>query len=156
MNEAVVRPGGLHAIFIRSALSAMRVCEQTVTDLGWNQNYIHWCSERQRKEIKGWLDRRGAVKWMINHPWGVTGTGEEPSPPPMKKAEVEVDITIYTICAGRLIVAKKNLALVLWIMGSRCQIIWKVSFMLDPGGFPLLIFPFRLFIKRIWSSSYLL
>lgn len=43
---------------------------------------------------------------MINHPWGVTGTGEEPSPPPMKKAEVEVDITIYTICAGRLIVAK--------------------------------------------------
>lgn len=24
----------------------------------------------------------------------------------MKKAEVEVDITIYTICAGRLIVAK--------------------------------------------------
>jgi len=29
-----ILPGGLHANFIRSALSALRVYEQTVTDLG--------------------------------------------------------------------------------------------------------------------------
>lgn len=33
----VVLPGGLHAILIRSALTAMRVYEQTVTGLGWTQ-----------------------------------------------------------------------------------------------------------------------
>lgn len=53
MNASLVRPGGLHAIFIRSALSAMRVYEQTVTGLGLDPNYIHWCLERQTKEIKG-------------------------------------------------------------------------------------------------------
>lgn len=37
MNCNLVRPGGLHAIFIRSALSAVQVYEQAVTGLGLSQ-----------------------------------------------------------------------------------------------------------------------
>lgn len=37
INCSLVRPGGLHAIFIRSALPAVQVYEQAVTGLGLSQ-----------------------------------------------------------------------------------------------------------------------
>lgn len=63
MSTSSVRPGGLHAIFIRSALSAVRVYEQTVTGLGQTQNYIHMVLGEAEKGLGlgRWKDKMDEV-----------------------------------------------------------------------------------------------
>lgn len=46
-------PGGLHAIFIRSAQSAERVYKQTITNLGWKQT-VSIGTQRGREGINRW------------------------------------------------------------------------------------------------------
>lgn len=86
MNASlVILPGGLHAIFIRSALSAMRVYEQTVTGSGLEPNYVHWFSERKRKGAKRTEDQRVrhqssmrrlqvSGKILLHHTWIIQGS----------------------------------------------------------------------------------
>lgn len=52
--SSVAFPAGLHAIYIRSALPAMQVDEQTVTGLGWPQTISTgaWrCREMWEKRV---------------------------------------------------------------------------------------------------------
>lgn len=72
MSFCLVRPGGLHAVYIRSALPAVQVYEQTVTGLGLSQTQSAG-SRRGRERGYSMLKQiecEWVNEWVILHPFG--------------------------------------------------------------------------------------
>lgn len=87
----IVLPGGLHAIFIRSALSTLRIYEQTVTHLGWIQT-ISTDAQRDTETRRTTSGKIKSVSEVSVIHYGIKGICGDSSPPPKTKARVEVSI----------------------------------------------------------------
>lgn len=90
MSFCLVRPGGLHAVYIRSALPAVQVYEQTVTGLGLSQTQSAGSrrGRERRYSVLKQIECEWVYEWVILHPLASTSTGEDHSLSPVKRAKV--------------------------------------------------------------------
>ena len=122
-DASLVHPGGLHAVFIRSALSAVRVYEQAVTGLG-GPNCIHWCLESQRGEYKRAAKWEESVRELSIIHWTFTSTEADPSPPPGKTVRAEVVVSCHSDMPSIAVQLQWHRCVVLWFrMCANIQIV---------------------------------